>query len=85
MDLLNITILLALACIPPPMGWSHDPLRFSFLKMDVMEIEAFSLLHQQIIRKKYFESHRLGMQPLSCAVIDVVCQYYYQGGTILEL
>ncbi len=43
-----------------------------------MEIEAFSFLHQQIIRKIYFESHQLGLQPLSSAMIDAVCQHYHQ-------
>ncbi len=40
--------------------------------MDVIEIECFSFLKQQIIRRIYWESQRLGLQPLSTAVIDAV-------------
>ncbi len=49
---------------------------------DVIEFECFSFLKQQIIRRIYFESHRLGLQPLSTPVVDAVVQYYYMGSPV---
>ncbi len=43
-----------------------------------VKIEAFSFL----LRRIYFESERLGMQPLSLAVVDAVVQYYSVGSPV---
>ena len=74
--------MLALACIPPPMGWSCDhvtTLRFSFSNMDVIDQEAFSFLRQQITHWFIWVSHRQGFQPLSLFVMDAVVQHCHQG------
>ena len=47
--------------------------------MDAVDQEAYSFLKQQIVQRIYWESHYLGQQPLSQAVIDAVCQHYHQG------
>ena len=55
----------------------------SFQKMaDAVEIECFSFLKQQIVRRIYFESNRLGLQPLSTPVVDAVVQYYCVGSPV---
>ncbi len=47
-------------------------------KIDAIDQEAYAFLRQQIIHRIYWESHRLGQQPLSQAVINAVCQHYHQ-------
>ncbi len=47
--------------------------------MDSVEIEAWSFIKQQIIRRLCFKAHQLGQQPLSHRVIDLVVQYYSVG------
>ncbi len=49
---------------------------------DAVEIECFSFLKQQIVRRIYWESERLGLQPLSGQVIDTVVQYYCAGSPV---
>ncbi len=70
--------------MPPHMRRSRDQGVFPpFWKIvDVIEIECFSFLKQQIIRHIYFESNRLGLQPLSTAVVDAVVQYYCAGSPV---
>ena len=50
--------------------------------MDVVEIEAWSFLTQQILRKIYFFSAQMGLQPLSRQVIDAVVNYYCAGSPV---
>ena len=50
--------------------------------MDVVELEFLSFMKQQIVRRIYFESERLGLQPLSGAVVDAVVQYYCAGSPV---
>ncbi len=41
-----------------------------------------TFIKQQIVRRIYFESERLGLQPLSGAVVDAVVQYYCAGSPV---
>ncbi len=50
--------------------------------MDVVKLEFLSFIKQQIVRRIYFESERLGLQPLSGAVVNAVVQYYYAGSPV---
>ena len=50
--------------------------------MDVVELEAWSFLKQQILRRIYFVSAQMGMQPLSRPVIDNVVAYFSAGSPV---
>ena len=50
--------------------------------MDVVEIEAWSFLKQQILRRIYFVSAQMGLQPLSRPVIDDVVSYFCGGSPV---
>ncbi len=50
--------------------------------MDVVEIEAWSFLKQQILRRIYFVSAQMGLQPLSRPVIDDVVSYFCAGSPV---
>ncbi len=47
--------------------------------MDVVELKTWSFLKQQILRKVWFFSEQMGLQPLSRQVIDAVVQFYCAG------
>ncbi len=47
--------------------------------MDVIEIESWSYIKQQIVRKIYQFSQQMGMQPLSTQVVDAVVNFYSAG------
>ncbi len=47
--------------------------------MDTVEVESWSFIRQQIVRKIYFYSHQIGMQPLSTQVVDAVVNFYSVG------
>ncbi len=47
--------------------------------MDIVEVESWSFIRQQIVRKIYFYSHQMGLQPLSTQVIDAVVNFYMAG------
>ncbi len=50
--------------------------------MDVVELETWSFLKQQILRKIYFFGAQMGLQPLSRQVIDAVVQFYCAGSPV---
>ena len=50
--------------------------------MDVVELEAWSFLKQQIVRRIYFVSTHMGLQPLSRPVIDNVVAYFCAGSPV---
>ncbi len=47
--------------------------------MDTIDIEAFSFMWQQIVRRILYEVNRQGLQLPSLGVIDAVVQYFHQG------
>ncbi len=49
---------------------------------NVIEIESFSFLKQQIISRIYWESERQELQPLSLGVIDAVVQHHHLGSPV---
>ncbi len=49
---------------------------------DAVEIVCFSFLKQQIVRRIYWKSERLELQPLSGQVIDAVVQFYCAGSPV---
>ncbi len=66
------------------MGVSHDHMSWVFplsfgCTMDVVELETWSFLKQQILQKIWFVSAQMGLQPLSRQVIDTVVQFYCAG------
>ncbi len=50
--------------------------------MDVVELEAWSFLKQEIVRRIYFVSTCMGLQPLSRPVIDNVMAYFSAGSPV---
>ncbi len=50
--------------------------------MDVVELETWSFLKQQILRRIYFVSAQMEMQPLSRPVIDNVVGYFCAGSPV---
>ncbi len=50
--------------------------------MDVVELETWSFLKQQIVRRIYFVSAHMGLQPLSRLVIDNVVAYFCAGSPV---
>ncbi len=44
--------------------------------MDIVEVESWSFIRQQIVRKIYFFSHQIRMQPLSAQVVGAVVNFY---------
>ncbi len=53
--------------------------------MDVVELEAWNFLKQQIVRRIYFVSTRMGLQPLSTPVIDNVVAYFSIGSPVSNI
>ncbi len=50
--------------------------------MDLVELEAWCLMKQQIIHLIYHYSHQFQCQPLSRQVIDAVIQYLSVGAPV---
>ncbi len=89
----NIKILLfcwKLPSIPPPRGWSRDPLWF-WLSLSNMasaqrfitleEVDVLSFLHQNIARKLEIESQRQGLPKTHPRVLRAVIQHFNLGPT----
>ncbi len=53
--------------------------------MDMVELEAWSFLKQQIVRRIYFVCTRMGLQPLSKPVIDNVVAYFSAGSPVSNI
>ena len=50
--------------------------------MDTVEIESWSYIKQQIVRKIYFFSQQMGVQPLPTQVVDAVVNFYLAGAPV---
>ena len=78
--MLNINFVLfcwVLPSIPPLPGGGHVIKGFSLsLKMDLVEVEAFSFLHQEITCRIILEADQSHRSPLSCGVIDHIVNQF---------
>ncbi len=51
--------------------------------MDTVEVEAWSFIRQQILRKIYFYSSQMGLQPLSNQVVDAIVVYMREAPVVM--